>query len=103
MCLLGRQPGAIKVGNAGISPILQGGLRSAGAAMLVWAWMVWRRQPLMERDGSLGWGILVGLLFSFEFLLIYWGLDFTIVSRSVVFLYMMPFVVALGAKLFIPR
>jgi drug/metabolite transporter (DMT)-like permease len=92
----------IKIGNAGVSPVLQGGLRSAGAAVLIWLWMIWRREPLREKDGSFGWGLVVGLLFSIEFLLIYWGLDFTIVSRSVVFLYMMPFVVALGAQLFIP-
>lgn len=92
----------IKVGNAGISPVLQGGLRSLGATVLVWGWMVFRKEPLMEKDGSFWWGIIVGLLFSFEFLLLYWGLAFTHVSRSVVFLYMMPFVVALGAKLFIP-
>jgi drug/metabolite transporter (DMT)-like permease len=92
----------IKVGNAGISPVLQGGLRSLGATALVWGWMVFRKEPLMQKDGSFWWGIIVGLLFSSEFLLIYWGLEFTDVSRSVVFLYMMPFVVALGAKLFIP-
>lgn len=92
----------IKVGNAGISPVFQGGLRSAGAALLVWVWMLLRREPLLEKDGSFLWGAVVGLLFSIEFLLIYWGLDFTIVCRSVVFIYMMPFVVALGAWIFIP-
>ena len=76
----------IKAGNAGISPVLQGGLRSAGATFLVWVWMIWRNEPLRQKDGSLWWGVIVGLLFSFEFLLIYWGLDYTIVSRSVVFL-----------------
>jgi drug/metabolite transporter (DMT)-like permease len=92
----------IKVGNAGISPVLQGGLRSVGATLLVWAWMKWRKEPLWQKDGSLWWGLLVGFGFSCEFILIYWGLDFTIVSRSAIFIYMMPFVVALGAKLFIP-
>jgi len=43
-----------------------------------------------------------GLLFAGEFLLIYWGLEFTLASRSVIFLYLSPFVVALGAQLFIP-
>lgn len=92
----------IKVGNTGISPVLQGGLRSAGATLLVWAWMIWRKESLWQKDGSFWWGIIIGLLFSFEFVLIYWGLDFTIVSRSAIFIYMMPFVVAIGAKLFIP-
>jgi drug/metabolite transporter (DMT)-like permease len=93
---------AIKVANQGISPILQSGIRSIGATVLVWIWMAVRRKPLLERDGTLWWGIAAGLLFAGEFLLIYWGLEFTHASRSVIFLYTSPFVVALGAQLFIP-
>jgi drug/metabolite transporter (DMT)-like permease len=50
----------------------------------------------------LWYGIAAGLLFAVEFLLIYWGLEFTNASRSVIFLYLSPFVVAIGAHLFIP-
>jgi drug/metabolite transporter (DMT)-like permease len=92
----------IKVANRGISPILQSGIRSAGAAVLVWIWMASRREPMLERDGTLWWGIVAGFLFAGEFLLMYWGLEFTHASRAVIFLYMSPFVVALGAQLFIP-
>jgi drug/metabolite transporter (DMT)-like permease len=98
----GLQQVAIKVTNPAVPPLLQAGIRSAGAAVLLWIWMRLRRQPLFERDGTLGWGIAAGLLFAAEFLLIYWGLEFTNASRAVVFLYMSPFVVALGAQLFIP-
>ncbi|MFQ5340671.1 MAG: DMT family transporter [Anaerolineae bacterium] len=93
---------AIKVAIQGVSPILQSGIRSVGAAVLVWMWMTVRREPIMERDGTLWWGIAAGLLFAGEFVLIYWGLEFTNASRAVIFLYMSPFVVALGAQLFIP-
>ncbi len=93
---------AIKVASHGVSPILQSGIRSVGAAILVWLWMALRREPLLERDGTLWWGIAAGLLFAGEFLLIYWGLEFTHASRAVIFLYISPFVVALGAQLFIP-
>jgi len=92
----------IKVASHGVSPVLQAGIRSVGATVLVWLWMTVRREPLLERDGTLWWGITAGLLFAGEFLLIYWGLDFTHASRAVIFLYMSPFVVALGAQLFIP-
>jgi drug/metabolite transporter (DMT)-like permease len=61
-----------------------------------------RREPFLKRDETLGWGIAAGVLFAGEFLLIYWGLEFTSASRAVVFLYTSPFVVALGAKIFIP-
>jgi drug/metabolite transporter (DMT)-like permease len=98
----GLQQVAIKVANQGIAPVLQSGLRSIGAAVLIWLWMVVRRQPLLARDGTWWWGMAAGLLFAGEFLLVYWGLEFTNASRAVVFLYTAPFVVALGAKVFIP-
>ncbi|MBW1849324.1 MAG: DMT family transporter, partial [Deltaproteobacteria bacterium] len=93
---------AIKVAIRGVSPLLQCGIRSVGATILIWIWMSVCRKPLLERDRTLWWGITAGLLFSAEFILIYWGLEFTNVSRAVIFLYMSPFVVALGAQLFIP-
>jgi drug/metabolite transporter (DMT)-like permease len=97
----GLQQVAIKVTNPGVPPLLQAGIRSAGSAALLWIWMALRREPFFKRDGTLGWGIAAGLLFAGEFLLIYWGLEFTNASRAVVFLYMAPFVVALGAQLFV--
>ena len=93
---------AIKVANHGVSPILQAGIRSVGATVLLWIWMAVRRKPILERDGTLWWGIAAGLLFAGEFLLIYLGLEFTHASRAVIFLYLSPFVVALGAQLFVP-
>jgi drug/metabolite transporter (DMT)-like permease len=93
---------AIKVANADISPLLQAGLRSGGAALLVVAWSALRGTRLLERDGSLGLGILIGVLFTAEFALIYVGLLFTAASRAVIFIYLAPFVVAIGAHLWIP-
>jgi drug/metabolite transporter (DMT)-like permease len=93
---------AIKVANDGVSPVLQSGIRSVGATILLWTWMAVRRKAILERDGTLWWGVAAGVLFAGEFLLIYWGLEFTHASRSVIFLYLSPFVVALGAQLFIP-
>jgi drug/metabolite transporter (DMT)-like permease len=99
----GLQQVSIKIVNQGISPLIQAGIRSAGATILLLIWMVARRESFFQRDGTLGWGIAAGLLFAGEFLLIYWGLEFTLASRSVIFLYLSPFVVALGAQLFIPQ
>mgnify|MGYP000967495337 FL=1 len=98
----GGQQVAIKVANQGVSPMLQAGIRSACAAVLLGLWMRFRREPFLDRDGTFWWGIGAGLLFSGEFLLIYWGLMFTNASRAVIFLYTSPFVVALGAQRFIP-
>ena len=41
-------------------------------------------------------------MFSAEFALIFWGLNYTPASRAVVFLYTAPFVVALGMHLLVP-
>ncbi len=98
----GLQQVSIKIVNQGISPLIQSGIRSAGASFLLLIWMIVRKEPFFHKDGTLWWGMAAGLLFAGEFLLIYWGLEFTLASRSVIFLYLSPFVVALGAQLFIP-
>ncbi len=93
---------AAKVANAGISPVLQAGLRSAGAVPLLWAWSAWRGVPLLEKDGTLWPGLAAGAIFAGEFALIFWGLEYTLASRAVVFLYTAPFVVALGMHILVP-
>ena len=98
----GGQQVAIKLAAADISPVMQSALRSIGATVLVGLWVVLRRKPLIVFDGTLWWGVAAGLLFAFEFMLIYWGLEFTHASRAIIFLYLSPFVVAIGMQLFVP-
>jgi drug/metabolite transporter (DMT)-like permease len=88
---------AIKLSNAGISPILNAGLRSAGSMILVALWCWFRGIRILQRDGTLWPGTAAGVLFAIEFLLLYWGLEYTTAARSVVFLNTSPFFVALGA------
>jgi len=98
----GLQQVAIKLSAADIAPIVQSSIRSGGAMVLVGLWVFLRRKPMFEKDGTLWWGIAAGLLFSFEFVLVYFGLEYTNASRAIIFLYMSPFVVALGSQFFIP-
>jgi drug/metabolite transporter (DMT)-like permease len=91
---------AIKLAGEGISPAMQAGLRSIGSTILLIAWARWRRIPLIARDDTLVPGIVAGLLFAGEFLFIYWGLEFTTASRGVIYVYMAPFVTAVGAHFF---
>ena len=65
-------------------------------ARLVWLWSRLRGIALFDRDGSLPGGLLAGLLFAAEFGCIFIGLQYTTASRMVVFIYLAPFVVALG-------
>ncbi|WP_077036738.1 DMT family transporter [Pelomonas sp. KK5] len=96
-CLLwGLNQVAAKAALSEIGPLWEAGLRSLGAALLVWLWALARGIPLFERDGSLKGGLLAGTLFALEFACIFVGLQYTTASRMVVFIYLSPFVVALG-------
>lgn len=90
---------AAKVALAEVPPLTQAALRSAGAALLVLAWAKARGMTLFERDATLRGGLLAGALFAGEFACIFIGLQFTSASRMVVFIYLAPFVVALGMPL----
>jgi drug/metabolite transporter (DMT)-like permease len=87
---------AAKVAMAEVPPLWQATSRSIGGALLVGLWARARGLPLFARDGSWRGGLLAGLLFAAEFLCIFIGLQFTTASRMVVFIYISPFVVALG-------
>lgn len=92
---------AMKVANAGISPILQAGLRSAAAAVLVGLWCRWRKIPFWPAQGMVLPVVVVSLFFTAEFALLYPGLARTSASRAVILLYTSPFVVAIGAHFLI--
>jgi drug/metabolite transporter (DMT)-like permease len=92
---------AIKLALPEIPPMTQGALRSFGALPVVFIIARLRRVALTARDGALGPGLLAGLLFGLEFICIYAGLVWTTASRGVVFVYVGPFFIALGARLFL--
>lgn len=87
---------ATKVALAEIPPLMQAAARSAGAALLLALWSRWRGIPLWRSDGTARAGWLAGLLFAVEFGCIFVGLQYTTASRMAVFIYLSPFVVALG-------
>lgn len=103
LCALwGFQQVAIKLAAADVSLVMQGAIRSAIATALVLAWARAKGIALFGHDGTLGPGILAGLLFGGEFALIYAGLAYTTASRMVVFIYLAPPLTALGLALFVP-
>ncbi len=87
---------AVKLALPELPALVQAAARSLGAALLVLLWSRARGIALFERDGSLRGGLLAGLLFAAEFACIFTGLQYTSASRMVVFIYLSPFVVALG-------
>jgi len=93
---------AIKLAINDIPPLIQSAARSLIAAVLVGLWTVARGIPLFKRDGTLAAGILAGVLFALEFLLIYRGLVWTTATRGVLFLYLAPFFVVIGSRWLVP-
>jgi drug/metabolite transporter (DMT)-like permease len=93
---------ATKLAIHDIPPLVQAAIRSAGATLIIVAWCKARGLPLLKRDGTLVAGLVVGLCFSIEFTLIYQGLAYTTATRAVLFLYLAPFFVVLGARIFLP-
>jgi drug/metabolite transporter (DMT)-like permease len=92
---------AVKLVLPDVPPMLQATIRSTGALPVLLLIARLRGVKLFQRDGTLGPGLFAGLLFGFEFVLIYRGLLLTSALRAVVFLYTAPFFVALGSYQFL--
>lgn len=93
---------AVKLALPDVPPVIQATIRAAGATLLLTIWMLVRGVKFDFRDGTLKPGILIGLLFAFEYVLIYQGLLYTSASRSVVYLYTAPIFVVIGSRWFLP-
>src|SRR5437868_10557922 len=92
---------AVKLVLPDVPPMLQALARSIGAlpVLLIIGWF--RGVKFFERDGTLLPGMIAGVIFGIEFVLIYRGLLLTSASRAAVFLYTAPFFVALGSYIFL--
>lgn len=93
---------SVKLAIHDIPPLMQGATRSFAATLLVAGWCRLRGMPIFGRDGSLTAGIAAGILFGLEFVLIYKGLLYTTATRAVLFIYLAPFFVVLGTRIFLP-
>ncbi len=93
---------AVKLALPDVPPLIQCAIRSSLATVIVLGIMRLRGLPVTARDGTLAAGVVAGLLFGFEFLMIYRGLLYTTASRAVLFIYLAPFFVVLGARIFLP-
>jgi drug/metabolite transporter (DMT)-like permease len=93
---------SVKLALIDYPPFIQGAFRSALAALCVAGWCWLRGIPMFARDGSVKGGLLAGFLFGAEFILIFQGLLYTTATRATLFLYLAPFFVVLGARIFLP-
>ncbi|MGH8746740.1 MAG: DMT family transporter [Burkholderiales bacterium] len=98
----GFQQVMIKLAAVDVSLVMQAAIRSISATILLLVWVRLRSVTLVSRDGTLRPGLVAGLLFSAEFVLIYAGLGHTTASRMIVFIYLTPPLTALGLHWLVP-
>jgi drug/metabolite transporter (DMT)-like permease len=92
----------IKLVNEGFQPVFFAGLRSALSVLCIFAWLHWRGIPVRTAPGSLGAGLLMGMIFAAEFLFLFLALDLTTVVRTSIIFYSMPVWLALMAHFGLP-
>ena len=100
--LMGINQVFVKIVNTGLHPVFQAGLRSACAFLPVLVYALVLKKQLSLRDGSFWPGVLAGVFFALEFLLLFIALDYTSVSRASIFFYTMPLWTAIAAHFVIP-
>ena len=102
-CLIwGYQQIAIQAIADEVSLLMQLTIRSIIASACVWVWMIFKGIQPFQSDRTLMPGMIAGLLFFAEFVLLYSALEYTNTSRAITFLYLAPFIVALVLPIFIP-
>jgi drug/metabolite transporter (DMT)-like permease len=103
LCMLwGLQQVAIKLTAPDVSLVMQAGIRSVVATLLLMAWARLRGIALFGRDRTLVPGLVAGAMFAAEFVFIYAGLAHTTAARMVVFIYVTPCLTALLLPAFVP-
>ena len=83
--------------------MLQVALRSGMAGLAVMVLMLIRQRKIPFSAQTLRPGLLVGLLFSVEFMFVAEGLRFTTAAHMAVFLYTAPIFAALGLHFLVPE
>lgn len=99
----GFQQVALKAAAPDMAPVFQVALRSAVAALAVFALVLWRGEAGAIRAGTWKPGLVAGVFFALEFLFVGEGLRFTSASHMAIFLYTAPVFAALGLHLKLPE
>ena len=103
LCLIwSLQQIVLKATALDFSPTLQLALRSGIAAVLVWLYMRSKGERLTMNSGIWQPGLIVGVLFALEFVLVGQAVRHTTAGHVVVFLYSAPVFAALGLHLKLP-
>ena len=99
----GTQQVAIKLVADEMSPLLQVGLRSGIAAVVIAVFAMMRSELGWLRKGTMRAGLVVGAFFGLEFVFVGMGLRWTSASHMAIFLYTAPIFAALGLHVKLPE
>lgn len=100
--MLGLNQALVVLVNVGLAPVFQAGLRSAVALVPVLIYAGLAGKKLSISDGTLVPGLIVGVFFATEFMLLFQAVEFTSVARASVFFYTMPIWVAIASHFLFP-
>jgi drug/metabolite transporter (DMT)-like permease len=92
----------MKAVAADVAPTMQLAIRFCGAALFFGVWVFVREGGAAFADGTLRSGVLLGSLFSLEFIFVGEALAHTTAAHTIVFLYAAPIFTALGLQ-FLPE
>jgi drug/metabolite transporter (DMT)-like permease len=99
LCVIwGAQQVAMKAVAADVAPTMQLAIRFAGAAIFFGNWVFSREGSAALADGTLRSGVLLGSMFSLEFIFVGEALAHTTAAHTIVFLYSAPIFTALGLQ-----
>lgn len=92
----------IKIVDRGLQPVFFAGLRSALAVVFVGGWLWYRGLLGRVRRADLGPGLVIGLVFSVEFIGLFVALDLTSVGHAALIMYSMPVWLGVLAHFLLP-
>ncbi len=92
----------IKLVNEGLQPVFFAAIRSLGGAICMYLWIRFRGRDIEFPPGTVVWGVVLGAVFSLEFIGLFMALDLTTVTRTSVIFYSMPLWLALIGHFVLP-
>jgi drug/metabolite transporter (DMT)-like permease len=99
--LLGLNQVLVKLVNVGMHPIFQVALRSTLAIIPILIYCYFTKKKINFFDGSLLPGLIAGVLFAVEFILLFTALDYSTVTRVSLIFYTMPVWLTIAAHFLI--
>jgi drug/metabolite transporter (DMT)-like permease len=98
LCVVwGFNPIIFKMALADIGPFAVSSIRCLIGCLFIGLYAVATKRPIFRRDGSEGLGVLLGALYAGQFMTLFEAMRLTTIAHSIVFLYVAPFFIALGA------